>query len=999
MFRQFTHRQPRYFLIIGCFCGFLSTVTIAQNNLAGNDNSLSTPQVFVDEWLVAWERQDLETYFLHYHADFEPSNRVSVDVWRETRTRNISRPSSIDIEMEEFEVVQVDANDAVIRLWFTYQSPTYADRTWKELVLTVNDGGDWGIINERNLEVERLEVSPQPASAVTLSNSVNVEVVEEEPQIEAAVEDVAEVASVQDTEAAVEQAATPALASARPPESSTASSSSTSTTAEWVPPGFEDLNQPQVTEIDVFYGGYYLTSVLAQFNDTEVSILDRANLVENLINLKNPEAFDNLLKETMDAHAELLCYSDFQVDCGSLVPESVGIIFDRARLRLQLFISSELLLSGSDDQIRFLPASDVGLSFLNQSAAYFSGQDASVETYNVFNNTLFAWGENRLSLRSNLISDEGLEVDTVAFMREFQGKDYRAGLFRESANGFSFMTNERMAGVSFGSSLLTRTDLERSLGTEIELFFATRSRVEIYREGRLISTDYYNVGNHLLDTSTLPNGSYSIELKIIDAGGGITTEERFYSKTSRIAPADQPLYFLHIGRLRNEQDLNRLSRTGEDVLIRGGYNLRLGQSLGGSLGFSVVDDTSFVEAGLFKQGQNFELQANVAYEDTGAAGADLRFRYRHPNYNLTFNSRQVFNGIEDSQIGLDYRQYNSMLEVPTRLGYLSVFHRHVKRPLTGKDINTGLRFRTRSRPIGAGNLTSSFELSSNDDEIVALLSFSYQLQENNKTSSYSPKLSYSSQDSNRDSGLYGAYESSWYLGEQSGNEYQLSLRGDYDDQSSLEARFEADTRLGSSDIVTRYNQENQQVEFSGRISTSYATNGQMSGFGGKRRSESAFLIKVEGDTSIGTDAQFNVIINGVVRGQTRAGETLLLPVAPYETYEIELQSVGDTLVSLDSRIYRETMYPGNVVNLSWATQVINIAIGRLVDADGEPMSNAVIRNVVGIAITDDAGYFQAEVEQGLSSFEVQKGLNNCSAEFENPQVSTTVFSLGTLVCR
>jgi len=102
---------------------------------------------------------------------------------------------------------------------------------------------------------------------------------------------------------------------------------------------------------------------------------------------------------------------------------------------------------------------------------------------------------------------------------------------------------------------------------------------------------------------------YTIEIRIIDAGGSITTQERFYSKTGRIAPSDQPLYFFHAGRLKNELDINRLSITGEDTFIRGAYNMRLGKSLGGSAGISMVDKTSMFEAGLFNQGQNYELQA------------------------------------------------------------------------------------------------------------------------------------------------------------------------------------------------------------------------------------------------------------------------------------------------------------------------------------------------------------------------------------------------------
>ena len=635
---------------------------------------------------------------------------------------------------------------------------------------------------------------------------------------------------------------------------------------------------------------------------------------------------------------------------------------------------------------------------MNQTAAYFSSQEFKVNTYNLFNNTLFAWGENRFSMRSNLVSDEGFDIDTLAFMRESRGKDYRLGLMRENANGFSFMNNERFAGASFASSLLTRADLERSLGTEIELYFSTRSRVEIYREGRLISSEYYNVGNQLLNTADLPNGSYTIELRIIDAAGKVTIEERYYSKTANIPPADQPLYFIHVGRLENDLDINRLSRLGEDELIvRGGYNLRLGQSLGGSLGFSVVEDTSFMELGLFKQGQNFELQANAAYENTGASGVDFRMRYRNPGYNIMLNGRQVFNGLEESQIGLDYQQYNATVEFPMRSGFFSLFHRHVERPVTGRLVNSGIRYRTLNTQLPGGMLGSTFELSKNEDEILALWNFSWSMQNDRRSTIYSPTLAYANEASSRDSGLYGSYETNWYRGQQTGNEYTYSLRGDYDTRSSLEARMAADTTLGTANITGRYNETSDMVEFNGRLSTSFATSGRASAIGGKRRSESAFLVRVEGQFDEG--ARFNVLVNGSVRGQLSANDTLLISVSPYQTYDVELRAVGDILVSLENLVYRETMYPGNVVNLSWSSQVINIAIGRLVREDGSPVANAVIQNVVGIAMTDDNGIFQAEVNHETERLQVVQGSENCEAVFDNPRVSETVLPLGTLVCR
>lgn len=425
--------------------------------------------------------------------------------------------------------------------------------------------------------------------------------------------------------------------------------------------------------MDVYYGGFYLTSVLAEFNNSEVTILDHSQLINSLSNLKDPLNFDVLLSTAFDTHSELLCQSNYQIDCGILETNSVEVIFDNSTLRLWLFISSNLLESENLSDARFLPASNAGLSFMNQSSFNFNGEDLNIENYNLQNTTMFAWKENRISLTGNLATEEGFKVDTLAFFREFNGKDYRLGLFRENANGFNFMSNEHFIGASFSSSLLTRTDLQQSLGTEIDLFLATRSRVDIYREDRLISSRFYDVGNRLLDTSDLPNGSYNIEIQIIDSAGNTQTEERFYSKSSSIAPADQPLYFINIGTPENQS--NQESTEQEKLFLRAGYSTRLLQNLGASAGFSMVDGTSMLETGIYRQGQNIETQVNLAYEDTGTTGLDFRFRYRHELFNLTLNSRKIINGATLSQIGQNNSLYNTRLEIPNRYGFLSLFYR------------------------------------------------------------------------------------------------------------------------------------------------------------------------------------------------------------------------------------------------------------------------------------------------------------------------------------
>ena len=125
---------------------------------------------------------------------------------------------------------------------------------------------------------------------------------------------------------------------------------------------------------------------------------------------------------------------------------------------------------------------------------------------------------------------------------------------------------------------------------------------------------------------------------------------------------------------------------------------------------------------------------------------------------------------------------------------------------------------------------------------------------------------------------------------------------------------------------------------------------------------------------------------------------MLVPVSPYAVCNVEIQSVGDTLVTTDNRTYRETVYPGNIINLNWSTRVINIALAQLIDVNGDTIDDAVILNAVGTAMTDENGYVQAEIDHNTNTLEVIKGSSRCEASFVNPKTESLVIQLGTLEC-
>jgi type II secretory pathway predicted ATPase ExeA/murein L,D-transpeptidase YafK len=131
-------------------------------------------QQVVEQWLQAWQQQDLNSYFSSYHESFEPISFSSLTTWQNNRERNILRPASIDISYDDYMVVSRNADSTMLTLRMTYQSPTYADSTLKQLGLIRDSQGDWKIIFEENIQVERLPVNRDRIAATQTVDQLEV---------------------------------------------------------------------------------------------------------------------------------------------------------------------------------------------------------------------------------------------------------------------------------------------------------------------------------------------------------------------------------------------------------------------------------------------------------------------------------------------------------------------------------------------------------------------------------------------------------------------------------------------------------------------------------------------------------------------------------------------------------------------------------------------------------------------------------------------------------
>jgi hypothetical protein len=788
---------------------------------------------------------------------------------------------------------------------------------------------------------------------------------------------------------------------------------------QWVPPGFEALNEPQMTEVDIWYGGYFLTSSLARFTFEELQFLNPEAIVEQVPNVNDADHLRDLLSQAMPTNSELVCRSTFEIDCGTLISDGVEIIFDRDKFRASLFIGPQNLSVTKTRNSRYLPDSSATLSAYSANNLYFSGAANQTLIFNFNNDTQIALAENRLLLRNNWTDSNGFVFDTIGIQRQYQGTNVEAGLIRGNAAGFEFINSDHFLGVSLGSSLSTITDLEQSLGSEIFQFFSTRSLVEIYRDNRLLYSGYYDVGNRQLETSTLPSGSYNIEIRITDILGNISIEQNFYSKSARLAPNDQPLYFFQLGNLvRSEGGSLIPEQLGQ--FVKAGYSARLSPTLGAGVGFSGTEDSSLIELSMFKMGKNFELSSGLAYENNDTLGVNARLRYNSNLFNFDIGTRQILNGKlpfqsgEVAQIIGSRSEYRANLNFQVPLGRINLFYRTNTReavtitPLINviedmvassielNDQNYGIRWSFNGRKLGPGQIRASAELSRNNNASLFVLGISYNFSATRSDYSLSPRYNAGSDEAGKTSGAFeGSSSANWRMGKEEQN--KLSMRAYKQDQNMIEASLQTSAFNSSNDVTARYELGSKALSYNGSFSSTFATTSDARAFGSSQNGESAFLVYVDGLQADSTE--YEVLVNGSPRGKTRAGKTLLVPVAPFETYNIELVARGDTLVSLKENNYVKTVYPGNVIALEWHAKLVKVGYGRVLDANGQPLANAVLTGIGAISITDQLGYFQMEIGQDDESFELRKDSDSCIVYFNQVNTENLILPLGDLSCQ
>lgn len=732
------------------------------------------------------------------------------------------------------------------------------------------------------------------------------------------------------------------------------------------PPGFEAFHEVQRTLVDFYYGGEFLLSAAASYDLDHIEIENPSAIIAAISDLRDPDRVLNALTGPLDTHEAELCIRPGQLDCGRLEPGVAAVIFDPSRFQATIFVNPEWLETRGPNIDRFLPRSDAGFSILQNVLANASGTSRSSDSYTVSSITALSYRETHAEMVSSYGADDRLTIDSFALRRELEGTAIEGGLYRSRSQSLGFVSERDLYGVRYGRSLNTRADRAFSGGTPLEVFLSSRSRVEIIKDGRLLSTRFYDAGNRILDTSTLPEGAYDLTLRILESDGTERIEEQFFVKTTRLPPEDQPLYFVELGRIADRNTTATLPEDTGDWLARAGTTQRITANSGIDLGVATSRGEGLIEAGFFRVGRSTEFQASAFLGSDNDRGIAAVTRLNVGASRISADYRRVDSrprSLAERRTGLasdGFEQIGVNLRMPFAGGNLGLSYRSVERNGDTRRISQNLTWERTVMRTSSGWIRVTADIARQESEWLGLVGLRLDLRANQYSGNLAANARWDRIDGEDSFHQQTDGRLAWQRFQENGERLLAGLSGSTGpDNERLGADGEYQGRLGllRADIDHRFG-DSAGTTWAGTLNTSLLSDGQQLAIGGQDQAQSAALVDIEGDLP---DAHFEVRVDGFTRAVAPAGSVTPVHLRPWETYEIRLRPVGSSLVSFEDRIERITLYPGNVVRLTWRVAEVLVLFGRLLDPEGQALEGLRIEGAQGLSVSDIGGLFQAEV--------------------------------------
>jgi len=777
-----------------------------------------------------------------------------------------------------------------------------------------------------------------------------------------------------------------------------------------VPEGFDDLLEPQLALVDVYYNGQPIVSTIANYTLDWIEFEKPGDIILLLPDLKESHNILSVLEIRLPSNSELVCHFEFQQQCGFLEPIVAGIIFDESKFRVDLFVNPNHIQKRLVEIDKYLPPSTSGFSFINSLSAVASGGEHVDDIHTIQLNSLLGYENYRLKMNLDNDSENQTRLDQLSFGYDFRDIAYEIGSFKSFTQSSGFYTQRDFIGARVQTSLSSRTDLEQSTGSKLFVVLNEQSRIDVFKEGQLIDSRNYDAGNIQIDTRNFPNGAYDVELKITGISGREKSEIHFYSKTLRLPPLDENFYFLEFGFPEDlaSRETSHYPKAESHSVLRAGIVSRYSENLG--LSASIVSNSNDFggEFGSFLLADRFNFQNNFSLTQNGGLGSYYQLDFNYTNfifsasYRKTSGEDNIEYGAEYELLSADSRQILLNVAVPLEQSTINFFARDSERIGVTDTKIYGASWR-QNIYRGAGSLLDfSLDATRDDLETRLLLGFNYRL--------FSGKLNFNFSARHNQSQLRDDTMSQNHLdslarlafNRQSESVGRLSNVLEVNrerDITNSRIQSELNNEHGYGRIELQQTNTKQDKRFAYTLNSQFnivATSEQFA-IGGNQRNAAGVMIDLESVES--ESLSFAVIINGVEYAKIDAGKSRFVALQPYQTYQIVLSPRGESMANFDNRPKKVTLYPGNIEHLAWDIHLVKVVIMQVLDVADQPIVNSRVVDFGEYAKTDDLGWIQLRVKTAGQLKFTDQNNQACFIDISEEDLSEDVNFLSEKRCR
>jgi hypothetical protein len=736
------------------------------------------------------------------------------------------------------------------------------------------------------------------------------------------------------------------------------------------PDGFEQLSVPRPTSVTVYYGGDLLGSFAAHSTPSSLQFDKPEQIIAAIPVIVSKDIVETALKNALPVHVDLLCTSKRTENCGKLAPDVAGIIYDENSLSAELFINKKYLSVVNQDSTRYLPLPERKFSSVYAFSGAATGTDTQKPTFDLTSDAVYSLGEAKFTSQSTL-SNQGLRFDTAAASIDRNGWNETAGFFR--SNPMQLITDRDIAGISVSTSTRTLLDSHKTEGNEIIVYLPRRSFVSIYREGHLYSARAYDAGNQVIDTSELPEGAYTITLKIQEIDGATYEETRFFAKNQLIPPAGEPVYYAQAGVIRKPAlDDSTVPQLTDDPIVRLGTVRRISDNMGLNLSVLGVQDRATAEAGTFWLHSGAQVQTTVLASTRGDFGVQGGYIQTTNKLSIALDARKMWMnstpmaGFEDMprNIAQATASISYALKPEITLGVKGSYSAQDDMP-TMSSVGPYAEWRMWQEGENSLVLSGDAARTGGHDEGNVLIRFTHHF-----GGGYGVSSTAGATTGSNNNGPLGSARI-WHDDPTPGNALTLGGGITANGQQQVLSQ-DADWRntFGhmQGSVQEGTGQGASALSYAGNFSFNAAQLGSEIHVGGEQNEKSAVIVETHGDAKV----KMKVYVNGVQRCIVKVGDKQVVYLTPFHIYNIRLAPEKNGLLDYESGDRKVTLYPGNVVKLIWNINTFYVVVAHFVGPDGKPLANAVLKESRTQVATNSRGRLQAELSSpGVLTFTAQ----------------------------